>query len=207
MVFIATKNILYHKEILSGQKNIIHIFSCLFFNISFLNTSLIYSMKQFMRIPLFVFIFLGLSTLCVAQPGDDDPNEKERLEALRIAFITKRLSLTPDEAQKFWPVYNQYNSELESSRKDSKIIRKGMSDDFQSMTDPEVEAFVDEVIAQKQKEVDIVKKYHIQFKKTLPIRKVALLYKSERDFRKQLLNEFRTRQGVGVRAGKPGNKP
>lgn len=171
-------------------------------------------MRQFMKSLgiLLMILFSGLY-LFAQPPGEDDPKEKERIEALKIAFLTKRLSLTPDEAQKFWPVYNQFNGEVESSKKDSKLIRKGMGDEFQSMTDPEVEKFVDEVMVQKRRELEITEKYHNQFKKVLPIRKVALLYKSEREFRKQLLNEFRARQGVGVRPsgggrpGRPGGKP
>ncbi len=38
------------------------------------------------------------------------------LETLKIAFISNQLDLTPDEAQKFWPVYNQYNKELKQMR-------------------------------------------------------------------------------------------
>lgn len=166
--------------------------------------SIIY-MKQFMKSAVILLIILTSGLYLAAQPpGEDDPKEKERIEALKIAFLTKRLSLTPDEAQKFWPVYNQFTGELETTKNDSKIIRKGMGNEFQSMSDPEVEKFVDEMMAQKRKELEITERYHSQFKKVLPIRKVALLYKSEREFRKQLLSEFKARQGVGVRPGGPG---
>jgi len=33
--------------------------------------------------------------------------QRERLEFFRIQFITKKLDLTPAEAEKFWPVYNE----------------------------------------------------------------------------------------------------
>jgi hypothetical protein len=42
---------------------------------------------------------------------------RERIKAQRIAFITQRLALTPDEAQKFWPVYNQFSDELDGVKR------------------------------------------------------------------------------------------
>ncbi len=33
--------------------------------------------------------------------------QRERLESFRIQFITKKLDLSPAEAEKFWPVYNE----------------------------------------------------------------------------------------------------
>lgn len=131
---------------------------------------------------------------------------KERVEALRIAFLTKRLSLTTDEAQKFWPIYNQYNLELENTRKESLLMRKALKEGMETMTDKEVEKVADEFLGQRRKEVDIMDKYYLQFKKTLPIRKVALLYKSERDFKRHLLAEMRNRQSgeAPARVGRMG---
>ena len=45
---------------------------------------------------------------------DGDKTRAEKIEALKIAFITQKLQLTTDEAQKFWPVYNQYENEIRS---------------------------------------------------------------------------------------------
>ncbi len=156
-----------------------------------------------------LILLVGNSLLAQPLDKEDDPKERQRIESLKIAFITKKLNLSPEEAQRFWPVYNQFNTEMESNKRDSKLIRKAMGDEFATMSDPEIEKFTDEIIAQRRKEVEITEKYYAQFKKVLPIRKVALLYKSEREFRRQLLDEVRNRQGVGVRpgGGRPGGKP
>ena len=45
---------------------------------------------------------------------DPDDTRAEKIQSLKIAFITQKLQLTPDEAQKFWPVYNQYDNEIHS---------------------------------------------------------------------------------------------
>jgi hypothetical protein len=62
-----------------------------------------------MKKHLFLLITFCFSMgLLYAQP-DEIAN---KVEAIQIAFLTKELKLTPDEAQKFWPVYNNYRSEL-----------------------------------------------------------------------------------------------
>lgn len=139
-------------------------------------------------------LFWGICFSLIAQPGEDLGENKERVEALRIAFLTKRLSLTPDEAQKFWPIYNEYNQALENVRKESQLMRKAMKEGMETMSDKDVEKVADEFLGQRRKELEIVEKYHVQFKKILPIRKVAVLYKSDRDFKRHLLEEMRNRQ-------------
>jgi hypothetical protein len=46
------------------------------------------------------------------------PEVRQRIESQRIAFITQRVHLTPDEATKFWPVYNEYRDALKDMRDD-----------------------------------------------------------------------------------------
>jgi len=54
-----------------------------------------------------------IAIFCRAQsPG----SKLERIEVLKMAYITKELNLTPDEAQKFWPVYNNYTQEIRAAR-------------------------------------------------------------------------------------------
>jgi hypothetical protein len=57
-----------------------------------------------------LILFLLLFTLAgYAQRGRGNEVDREKLESARVAFITNRLGLTADQAEKFWPVYNQHN--------------------------------------------------------------------------------------------------
>lgn len=67
-------------------------------------------MKKFLLILTFV---LQYNYFCDAQVRE----KTQTLEAVRVAFITKELNLTPSEAQQFWPVYNNYTAEIKSARK------------------------------------------------------------------------------------------
>jgi hypothetical protein len=128
-----------------------------------------------------------------AQPPRGEKAEK--VEALKIGFLTERLDLTPEEAKNFWPVYNKFQDELEKVRKQRRETLRKPGEDFADMSDSEIEKMVDAEIALRQSELDIFKKYHPQFKKVLPIRKVALLYKAEEDFKRKLLKMIGERRG------------
>lgn len=56
----------------------------------------------------------------VSGPGPAPANQRPNgnaLEAMKIAFLTKRLNITPEEAQVFWPVYYQYIAEVRQAHK------------------------------------------------------------------------------------------
>ncbi|GAO45098.1 hypothetical protein [Flavihumibacter petaseus] len=97
------------------------------------------------RIFTLLFTIFFLITAATAQ----QPRPGERVEALKIAYLTKKLNLTTDEAQRFWPVYNAYMAELKKVRiegrsmdeleKDEKVlaVRKKYYNDFSKALNPE----------------------------------------------------------------------
>ena len=76
-----------------------------------------------------------------------------------------------------------------------KTIRNA-KEDFNQLSDKDVEKVVDGDLVFRQQELDIVKKYHNQFKQVLPIKKVAMLYRAEDDFKKELLEKIKERRGM-----------
>ena len=119
---------------------------------------------------------------------------KEKVEAMKIGFITDYLDLTSEEAKVFWPVYNKYQDEMEQLRKSRRQNILNDRADYETMTDAELEKLVDSEITFHQNELDIQKKYHPQFKKVLPMRKVAKLYRAEEEFKKKLLDMIREKR-------------
>ena len=142
-------------------------------------------MKKYFSLLIYCLVTVAY---CFAQDDPSNETGKEKIEAMKVSFITKRLSLSPEEAKAFWPLYNQYESELETLRKNHKKDR--MFQDS-SPSDKDIERLIDSEIIFKQNEVDILKKYHSQFKKLLPIKKVAMLYKAEEDFKRELLKQLK----------------
>src|SRR5450432_2919942 len=121
-------------------------------------------MKRLLLLISFAFAFL----IGVAQNG-------ERLPALKIAYITKRLDLSPEEAQKFWPIYNQYAEELKRARQDATRNNKS-----------EIE--LDESL------LNIRKKYSVLFGQALSPQKIDTFFKSEKEFGNFVQKEMERRQ-------------
>lgn len=148
-----------------------------------------------------------VTSMLVAQPqrmrqgrqGMGMQERKENIESMKIAFLTRRLDLTPEEAKKFWPVYNGYTDETKKLRSDRRDKMRDAREDFEKMNDKDVEKLIDSEIIFRQQELDVLKKYHGQFKEVLPMKKVAMLYKSEEDFKKELLERIKDRRGPGDR--------
>lgn len=120
---------------------------------------------------------------------------KEKIETQKIAYITNKLALTATEAQQFWPVYNEFSDKNEELLK---AFRKNNLEDrdvnVETISDKEAMDMADEQIIHAQKILDLRKKYHAEFKKVLPAKKLLKLYQTERDFKKFLLKEIKERR-------------
>lgn len=138
---------------------------------------------------IFASFFLLLFSSTVYSQEFSDKNEA--IAAMKVSFITRKLNLTPKEAQAFWPVYNQYEEELETLRKNHRKMLNDAKDDFSELSDADIEKMVDEQVRFKQNEIDVLKKYHPQFKKALPVKKVVLLYRAEEEFKRHLIKQIK----------------
>jgi Spy/CpxP family protein refolding chaperone len=67
-------------------------------------------MQGIMKKLSLMLLFFGFSILAFGQRSGQQ-YDQEKLESARVAFITNRLDLKPAQAEKFWPIYNQYREE------------------------------------------------------------------------------------------------
>ncbi|MEZ4829337.1 MAG: hypothetical protein R3C61_24070 [Bacteroidia bacterium] len=141
-----------------------------------------------------------------AQDEDISYSRAEKIESFRVAYFTRKLSLTPAEAEKFWPVYNAFLDEQEKLRQTRRALQMKAQSAVMGDDNRELEKLSDEFIGLKRKESEIAEKYHSQFKTVLPIRKVLMLYKTEVEFKKEILEEIRRRQAErpALQGGRPG---
>lgn len=152
-------------------------------------------------IRIILFILCGLIGSTVAVRAQDEAQNPglERIRAAQIAYLSKELDLSPEEAQKFWPVYNQYSKEVETLIAERKRTMKDLRQN-PDPADPTAQATQD--LKYQQRMLDIKTRYKDQFVKVLPAQKVNTLYRAERDFRQALLREYKMRQeqrGVPLR--------
>ena len=133
-----------------------------------------------MRKLYFILIFITITGLSKAQ--EDQPSEKKLadIEALKVAFISKELDLTPDEAQKFWPVYNQYSKELKATRVDNP-----------------------DVLERDEKILNLRKRYKEQFTKILGPQRVNNMYNAESKFNQLLFKAMRRQNRLQNNPNRP----
>ena len=124
------------------------------------------------KIILLILLYGGFLFSAAAQ---DEQHDGGRLQAYKIAFLTKKLNLTPEEAQKFWPIYNKYEEELRAARIENR--QKKATE-----------------IATEEKILNIRKKYNSEFSKALSTEKVNTLFKSEREFGNMVQKEILERR-------------
>jgi hypothetical protein len=159
-------------------------------------------MKKLLFGTLLLFAFLGGT---YAQPGGRQgpgaARAKEKIAAYKIAFFTEKLQLTPEESKDFWPLYNQFEDEREKLKDNGGFNGKKI----ELMADSELEDFIMQQLEREEQQLKLKRDYVRRFMEVLPIRKVAMLQRTELEFRRNLLEEMKrrreTRQG-----GKPGNR-
>lgn len=135
-------------------------------------------------------IFFAIPVMMMAQrPGDGlREDSRERIEAQRIAFITQKLRLTPDEAAKFWPVYNEFKDDLKDMRDDME------RPDLMAISDDEATVVIERHFQQEQKRLDMKRTLFAKLRSIIGPKKVLLLHGAEKEFNRELLrraNEFR----------------
>jgi len=131
-------------------------------------------------------IIMLSKTSAIAQREKNFENNKEKIEAQKVAFITTKLKLTTDEATKFWPVYNEYEAKREAIRKNFRSTNKPISPD--SLTDAQAKDRITAELKMEQSLLDLKGEYTTKFYSVLPAQKVLKLVKTEEEFKKVLLN-------------------
>jgi hypothetical protein len=134
-----------------------------------------------------IAVFLFAFTLTIAAFAQNNIGEKigEKIKIQRIAFITQRLSFTEVEAQQFWPVYNEYTEKLQQMRKQSKPEKP-----FDELADADVEKMITTQFDREAKELELKKEYFQRLKKVISVKKIAKLYRAEKDFRGELVKQL-----------------
>jgi len=137
--------------------------------------------------------FTSILMLCfflVASLSAQDNRKDERIRSLRVAFITDKLQLTPEESEKFWPIYNEYNRERRKLRGDRRMTKKGV----EVTTDEEANAMVDASFERQEKQLALKRTYYDRMKKVLPSQKLVLLERAEKQFRNKVVKEIKRRK-------------
>ncbi|MFS4483179.1 sensor of ECF-type sigma factor [Hyunsoonleella sp. 2307UL5-6] len=140
---------------------------------------------------LLCIIVVMISMSALAQRGD----KRERIKALKVAFITEQLDLTTEESQVFWPIYNTFEKETNTIRfKEIKDIRKEIRDNLDTMTDTDASTLIKRLNKAENRMHELRLGLSDKLKNVIPAKKIIRLKIAEDDFRRKILNEFKRRK-------------
>ncbi|MBR4756793.1 MAG: hypothetical protein IK076_07620 [Bacteroidales bacterium] len=118
-------------------------------------------------------------------------NWGDRIKAEKIAFFTDAMNLTPAEAEKFWPVYNQAEAEKFESWKLVMNAQKSLMDGMKAGKDEkELAGLIDKFLESQKNGKDIDSKYVKEYRKILSNEKIAKLYLAEENFRRMQIHKL-----------------
>ena len=123
-------------------------------------------MKKYL---LTILIALGAISFGTAQDGGEDQKVKD-VKALYVAYVTKQLDLTPEEAQKFWPLHTQFENDLKTVKKDLPELQK------------------------QQAYLDVKKKYQDNFVRVLGANRCDRFFRIDGEFKRKLIEIRNQRQ-------------
>ena len=118
-------------------------------------------------------------------------DKRARLNVHRIAFFTEKLQLSTEEAQQFWPVYNEYQKLKSQIIEERKKTSLHFIQNFRTLADKEIEELTDKYIQSFDLETELLVEYYEKFKQVLPIRKVMRIYQAENQYKNFLLRQIR----------------
>lgn len=122
-----------------------------------------------------------------------DKEKREKIRSLKVGFLTTELSLTPDEAAVFWPLYNAFDNKQNEirSKKTKSLIDRIDDEAFAKMSEKEAFALLAQSESYDEDLFQNRRKFISSLKGVISTIKIIKLKKAEDNFNKKLLQQYR----------------
>jgi hypothetical protein len=132
-------------------------------------------------------MILSLTPVTWAQekPADNMQILRDKIKADKKLVIAMNMELTESEAKGFWPIYDQYQKDLQKINQRIVRLLESYADDFRakSLTDDKAKKLIDEALTIDQAEADLKSTYAPKLSKVLPVKKVVRYLQIENKIR------------------------
>jgi len=143
-------------------------------------------------IPLLLLFSLNLSA--------QDQESLDKIESAKIGLITERLQLTPEQAEKFWPLYREYNNKRMELRRELRSARDEV--DPQRATEEERKQLIEMGLRIKERELALEQDYSKRMLEVIDSRQLLSLRRAEEDFKRMLIERIERRREQQMRREK-----
>ena len=125
--------------------------------------------------------------------GPQKKFSKEDFQTMKIAFFTNELDLTPEEAEKFWPVYRECEKRVMEARRATQKIQKELTAAIadSNKSDLDIKQLVDSYYAALEKENRISKENFTNYQKVLPLKKASKVRLTDEKFYHHLVGKLK----------------
>lgn len=157
-------------------------------------------MKFSIKIPiLFVILLYGAFPLSAqdTEPVMQNKEAMEKIQSARIALISNRLGLTPEQAQKFWPIYNEYVQKRRDLQQDLMKDRQGVN--MNDLTEEQSRKLMEQSMDIKQRMLDLEKDYSGRLQKIITAQQMLELRQAEQEFRQMIIERLQLRKRQQMR--------
>jgi hypothetical protein len=132
-------------------------------------------------------MLFGFAPLSFAQDkrADNMGILRDKIRADKKLVVATNMELTESEAKNFWPIYNEYQKDLQNINGRILTVLESYAADFKSksLTDDKAKKLIDEALAIEQAEANLKSTYAPKLSKALPVRKVARYLQIENKIR------------------------
>lgn len=111
---------------------------------------------------------------------------RERLEVAKTTFLSRQMKLTPEEARLFWPVYDQYQEALSQLKDERLEAFQNIAEGLENKSDQEINTMIDERLLHAEKALAARKKLVRDLREFLPPIKIAVFFRAEQQFNREL---------------------
>jgi hypothetical protein len=136
-----------------------------------------------------LLIFAIALTMPLLRICAQNPN-LEKFSTYKIGFFTKKMNLTSAEAEKFWPVYNDYQKQKNLIQREKIMLMRDFNQNESSLTDKQLTEMGDKLISYISEESSMAVSFHRKIRELLPPAKVIKYYQAENQYKIQLLKEL-----------------
>jgi len=151
-----------------------------------------------------IILISGLLISGIVLCGQEIPR-LERMESMRIAFFTEKLDLTKAEAEKFWPIFNDYSSRKEKISEDRRILFRYIQRNGDYLSEKEINESMEKFLNLQKDETELEEVFNKKFLEILPAKKVLKIYLADHQFKIFILNQIR--KNMPIRPGQGGRGP
>lgn len=142
-------------------------------------------MKARIRIYPFFIVLVAMLTVFIVpsmaqeKPADNMQLVREKIQTDKKLFIAQNVNLTESEAKVFWPVYEDYQKELDKLVDKTVKLIDNYAANYQTMTEEAAKGLINGYLAIETERVTLMKSFLPKFRKVLPEKKVARYYQLE----------------------------